>query len=58
MRTATVDGGRSKEDAKRICRETRGWTPAEVRKVDSGGKGNAWMCFESAEDARIWDNQK
>jgi hypothetical protein len=35
------------------------FTPDAVREVDSGEEGTrAWLCFESGEDAELWDNQK
>lgn len=50
---------KSKKDAIEKCRENFGWTPDAVRQVDSGDEHTkAWMCFESAQDAKLWDRQK
>jgi len=56
MDTVTIEAS-SKQQAVKICTE-KYFYPEAVRKVDSGGETKAWKCFESAEDARIWDNQK
>ncbi len=58
MKTATVEA-KSKKEAEQKCLNDAGFFPDAVRRVESG-KSNvkAWLCFESAEDARIWDNQK
>ena len=46
-------------EAIKVCRNECGFTPDAVREVDSGQEGvRAWMCFESASDAELWDNQK
>ena len=58
MRTVTVDA-KTKAAAVKTCQKEYGWTPAEVRQVDSGKKWTkAYMCFESYRDADIWDAQK
>lgn len=45
-------------EAMTICNEQHGWTPDATREVDSGEDGvKAYMCFESAADAELWDNQ-
>lgn len=47
------------EDAAAECKKLHGWTPDAVREVDSGEEGlRAYMCFESAQDALLWDAQK
>jgi hypothetical protein len=56
MDKVTVDA-KSKQEAIKKCQE-QGWTPGAVRKVDSGSKEPAYMCFESARDAETWDKQK
>lgn len=57
MNKVTVDA-ENEAQAIEICREKHGWTPDAIREVDSGNEDTlAWMCFESAEDARLWDNQ-
>ena len=49
----------SKKSAIKKCQKQFGWTPSAVRKVDSGDENTkAYMCFESAQDAELWDNQK
>jgi len=46
-------------DAITICAYVYRWTPDAVREVDSGDENTrAFMCFETASDAVIWDNQK
>ena len=45
-------------EAAKVCKEKCGWTPDAVREVDSGEDGTAYMCFDNAADAEIWDNQK
>jgi|WetSurMetagenome_2_1015567.scaffolds.fasta_scaffold131104_3 hypothetical protein len=59
MRTITIDA-KNKAEAKRLCQAGEdGFTPDEIYEVDSGDENTrAWTCFESAEDARIWKNQK
>lgn len=40
------------------CKDVHGWTPDAIREVESGDEvTRAWMCFESAVDAELWDNQ-
>jgi hypothetical protein len=56
MEKVTVDA-KNKQEAIKQCQQ-QGWTPDAVRKVDSGGKEPAYMCFESASDAQMWDKQK
>ena len=51
MRIVTVDCS-SKEEALVECP----WA-AEVREVDDGNGGVAYMCFESIDDAAQWDGQ-
>jgi hypothetical protein len=58
MNKVTVDAN-SEAEAIKVCKEQYGWTPDAVREVDSGDEGTkAYMCFESASDAELWDNQK
>lgn len=57
MRTATVIAKNPAKAAEK-CLEMHGWFPDTTRPVDSGDSKRAYMCFESAEDARIWDNQR
>lgn len=47
-------------EAIKTCKAEHGWTPDAVREVDSGEgeEVRAWMCFESARDAELWDNQQ
>ena len=46
-------------DAITTCGDLYQWTPDAIREVDSGEDGvRAFMCFENARDAVIWDNQK
>ena len=53
--TAEIDT----QDVEALCRELHGWTPDAVREVESGENDvRAYMCFESAQDADLWDNQK
>ncbi len=48
----------SESDAIKLCLLNFGWLPNAVREVDSGKDGiKAFMCFESAADAELWDNQ-
>jgi hypothetical protein len=57
MRTVTIDAGRE-EEAIEICRRDHFW-PDAVREVDSGNENTrAWLCFEDASDALVWDQQK
>ena len=44
-------------DAARKCLEVHGFYPDAVREVywEEGKRG--WKCFESQDDARIWDQQ-
>lgn len=64
MRRAIVQAATA-ADAEQICRDENGWWPSAVREVDAGGEyilGNkvhstAWMCFESVDDADMWDKQ-
>lgn len=57
MRTATVTAKNPTEAAKK-CLDLHGFYPDTTRSVDNGDGKRAYKCFESAEDARIWDNQK
>jgi len=58
MNKVTVDA-KSEAEAIKVCKEQHGWTPDAVREVDSGDEGTkAYMCFETAPDAELWDNQK
>lgn len=57
MRTATVTAKNSTEAAKK-CLDQHGWYPDAVRAADSGSSKRAYLCFESGEDARIWDKQR
>lgn len=58
MNKATVNA-ETEAAAIKTCKEVHGWTPDAVREVDSGEEGTkAYMCFESASDADLWDNQK
>lgn len=58
MITVTVVA-KSKKKAIELCKKAFDFTPDAVREVDSGKENvRAWKCFESSEDARIWDNQK
>jgi hypothetical protein len=58
MTTITLEA-ETESQAIKMCKQEYGWTPDAVRKVDSGEENvKAWMCFESASDAKIWDNQK
>jgi hypothetical protein len=58
MKTVTVEA-RNEAEAIRACKTMFGWTPDAVREVDSGDENTkAFMCFESARDAELWDNQK
>lgn len=46
------------DDIESLCRELHGWTPDAIREVESGENDvRAYMCFESAEDAKLWDKQ-
>ncbi len=57
MKTVTIDA-LTAADALRECRAQYGWTPDAIREVDSGSEDQrAWMCFESAQDAELWDRQ-
>lgn len=48
----------STDDVEQACRELHGWTPDAIREVESGENDvRAYMCFESARDAELWDNQ-
>jgi hypothetical protein len=57
MRTAIIKAPTAKKAAK-TCSRLNGFYPDAVRQVDSGGKGKAWMCFESNFDANTWDKQR
>jgi len=58
MNKVTVEA-KSESEAIKVCKQEYGWTPDAVREVDSGEEGTkAYMCFESAQDAELWDNQK
>ena len=58
MNKVTVDAN-SEAEAIKVCNEQYGWTPDAVHEVDSGDEGvKAYMCFENANDAELWDNQK
>lgn len=47
------------EKVKQSCLELHGWYPDTVRQVDSGDETvEAWTCYESAQDAELWDKQK
>jgi hypothetical protein len=53
MEKTTVNAS-SKKEAAKLCP----WAEVIV-KVDSGNeKQNAYMCFESAEDYKVWKSQK
>lgn len=53
--TADIDDG----DVKSKCRELHGWTPDAVREVESGDdEMRAFACFESTDDAEMWDKQQ
>ena len=57
MNRVIVDAA-SEDEATKVCKEQYGWTPDAVREVDSGEEGvKAYMCFESAADAELWENQ-
>jgi len=57
MKRITVEAN-SEAKACKICLHEYGWTPDAVREVDSGDEDTkAFMCFESAGDADLWDNQ-
>jgi len=58
MKKVTIDAN-AEQEAKAICINDCGFTPDAIREVDSGDEDTrAWMCFESAADAELWDNQK
>lgn len=58
MNKVTIEAT-SEAEAIAICKQDYGWTPDATREVDSGDENTrAWMCFESAADAELWDNQK
>lgn len=58
MKTITIDA-KNQKDAKKKCLEQAGFLPDAIRRVDSGNdKTKAFMCFESARDAELWDRQK
>ena len=57
MRTVIVEAKNALE-ALKVCQEQHDWYPDVTKQVDSGGKGKAFMCFESAQDARTWEKQK
>ncbi len=58
MNKVTVEA-ETEAEAIQKCKDEHGWTPDAIREVDSGDEGTrAWMCFESASDAELWDNQK
>lgn len=58
MNTVTVNAN-SKDEAVKVCKQEHGWTPDAVREVDSGEEGTkAFMCFESTQDAELWDRQE
>ena len=47
------------EKPEKACLRLHGWYPDTIREVDSGEDDiQAWMCFESAADADLWDKQK
>ena len=53
MQTITIDAN-TEEDAKNLCP----FHPDAIREVDSGKDNTrAWMCFESTQDAELWDKQ-
>lgn len=57
MTKVTIEAN-SEEEAIKMCKEVHGWMPDAIREVDSGNEDTrAWMCFESAADAMIWDKQ-
>jgi len=57
MRTATITA-KNRQEAMEKCRKECGWYPTATRPVDNGDGKRAYMCFESADDAVIWDKQK
>ena len=58
MNKATVKA-ETEAEAIKTCWELHGWTPDTVREVDSGEEDTkAYICFESASDANLWDKQK
>jgi len=58
MNKVTVEA-ENEAEAIKTCKEVHGWTPDAVREVDSGDENTkAFMCFENARDAELWDNQK
>jgi len=58
MQKVTVDAD-TEAQAIEKCKALHGWTPDAVCEVDSGNESTrAWLCFESAADAILWDNQK
>ena len=57
MKIVTLDAV-SAEQASQICQILYGWTPDCVTEVDSGDESTrAWKCFESMQDAKIWEDQ-
>jgi hypothetical protein len=57
MKTATVIA-KSKKEAEQKCLNDHGFFPDAVRRVDSGSRAKAWICFEGTRDAETWDKQK
>lgn len=57
MKTYCVEDAKDDQEAAGVCFIVAGWTPDAVREVDSGQEGvRAWMCFECALDAELWDS--
>jgi len=57
MNKVTIEADNENEAIEK-CKELYGWTPDCIREVDSGEEDTrAWKCFESAEDAILWDKQ-
>lgn len=57
MKTSTVIA-KSEKEAEQVCLREAGFYPDAVREVDSGNEDErAWLCFESATDAELWDKQ-
>jgi hypothetical protein len=58
MLKVTVDA-ETEAEAIKTCQDVHGWTPDAVREIDSGDENTrAFMCFESAQDAELWDKQQ
>lgn len=57
MRTVTIFAD-TEAEAIEACRDDY-WDPDAIREVDSGDEEQrAWMCFEDATDALVWDAQR